>query len=76
VFHHGADIDKAMATLFTTLHQTQAANQQTMPFNDAIPEFRVGLLLCSIGFGISVYLLYAVISGAFGGLLRSRSRTA
>jgi hypothetical protein len=76
VLHRGADLDKDMATLFTTLHQTQAANQQPMPFNDAVPEFRVGLLLFSIGFGVFLYLFYAVISGAFGGFLRSRSRTA
>jgi len=76
VLHRGIEIDTTMATLFTTIHQTQAANQQPMPFNDAIPEFRVGLLLFSLGFGICIYLMYAVISGAFGGLLRSRSNTA
>jgi len=75
VFHRGAQIDATLVTLFTTVQQSQAASQQPMPFNLAIPEFRVGLLLFSLGFGVSLYLVYAVISGAFGGLLRSRSRT-
>jgi hypothetical protein len=75
VFHHGADIDTMLMTFFTQLRQAQAANQQPMPFNDAIPEFRVGLILSGFGFSLSFYLLYAIISGAFGGLLRSRSRT-
>ena len=76
IFHHGAEIDTALMGVFTKLHEAQAANQQPMPFNDAIPEFRVGLLLFSLGFGAILYLGYAVISGAFGGLLRSRNRTA
>jgi hypothetical protein len=76
ILHHGAEIDTGLIGVFTKLHEAQAANQQPMPFNDSIPEFRVGLLLFSIGFGISMYLVYAVISGAFGGLMRSRSRAA
>lgn len=76
ILHRGAEIDATLATLFARVQESQAANQQPMPFNIAIPEFRVGLLLFSLGFGISLYLVYAIISGAFGGLLRSRSRTA
>jgi hypothetical protein len=76
VLHRGTEIDAALAGMFTKVQETQAANQQPMPFNLAIPEFRVGLLLSSISFAICLYLAYALISGAFGGLLRSRSRAA
>jgi hypothetical protein len=76
VIHRGADLDAAMATITVQLQQAQAANQQPMPFNLAIPEFRVGLFLACIGTFICFYLAYAVISGAFGGLMRSNKRTA
>jgi hypothetical protein len=76
VLHRGTEIDTALAGMFNKVQETQAANQQPMPFNLAIPEFRVGLLLSSISFAICLYLAYAMISGAFGGLLRSRSRAA
>ena len=76
VFHHGAEIDAWLMTLFARLNESQAANQQPMPFNDAIPEFRVGMLIFVLGFGLCFYLVYSVISGAFVGLLRSRSRAA
>jgi hypothetical protein len=75
VLHRGPEIDSGMADVFAKLQERQAAAQQPMPFNLAIPEFRVGLLLSSISFAICLYLAYAMISGAFGGLLRSRSRT-
>jgi len=76
VFHHGAEIDAWLMTLFVRVRESQAANQQPMPFNDTIPEFRVGMLLFVLGFGLCFYLVYSVISGAFGGLLRSRNRAA
>jgi len=76
VFHRGGDIDSMMTASFTKFQEAQAANPQPLPFNPAIPEFRVGVLLCGFGLLISFYLLYAVVSGAFGGLLRSPRRSA
>jgi len=76
IFHRGAEIDSWMMALFTKLREAQAANQQPMPFNDAIPEFRVGMLLFVLGFILCFYLVYAIVSGAFGGLMRSRNRAA
>lgn len=76
VLHHGSEIDTGLATIFAQFQQAQASSQQPMPFNLAIPEFRVGLFLSSIGISICFYLAYTVISGAFGGLLRSNKRTA
>jgi len=76
VFHRGAEIDASLATIFAQIQQAQAANQQPMPFNLASPEFRVGLFLSCIGIFICFYLGYAMLSGAFGGLMRSNKRTA
>jgi len=76
ILHRGASIDAWMTNFFTALQQRQTESGQPMPFNIAISEFRVGLLLASICFGICIYLGYSVISGAFGGLLRSPRRSA
>ena len=76
VFHRGSDIDSMMTTGFAKFQEAQASNPQPMPFNVAIPEIRVGIFLFGFACVICFYLVYAVISGAFGGLLRSRSRTA
>jgi hypothetical protein len=76
VFHRGAEIDSWLVDVFAKLQEKQVASQQPMPFNLTIPEFRVGLVLSSIGLFICFYLVYALISGAFGGLLRSNKRTA
>jgi hypothetical protein len=42
----------------------------------AIPEFRAGILLSSIFFGLVLYLAYSATAGAFAGYLRSRSPRA
>ena len=76
VFHRGAEIDATLATAFATIRDAQAGQPPLPYINSPIPEFRVGLILFGFGFSLCFYLVYAVISGAFGGLLRSRSRTA
>jgi len=76
VFHRGAEIDATLATAFATIRDAQAGQPPLPYINSPIPEFRVGLILFGFGLSLCFYLVYAVISGAFGGLLRSRSRIA
>jgi predicted RNA-binding Zn-ribbon protein involved in translation (DUF1610 family) len=79
VFHRGADVDAAMVSGFAKIQEAQAAQPGQPPLlflNSAVPEFRVGLILFGFGISLCFYLAYAVIGGAFSGLLRSRSRTA
>jgi len=76
VFHQGAEIDKALSDAFAKVQEAQAG-QPPLPFlNNTVPEFHVGLVLFGFGLSLCFYLVYAVIGGAFGGFLRSRSRTA
>jgi hypothetical protein len=74
--HRGGVIDSQLTTVYQQFHAAQA-NQPPIPFlNESIPEFRVGFLLFSFAFGICLYLGYSTLAGAFGGMLRARSRTS
>jgi len=75
-FHDAASIDSPVAQIFNQLRVSMLAKSDT----DAsqflawltIPEFRVGLLLISVGMMMVFYLVYCSLAGAFGGYLRSR----
>ncbi len=55
--------------------QQPAAYQQLIALL-SVPEFRVGFILTASLLAILLYTIYTTISGAFSGLLRSRSRPA
>jgi hypothetical protein len=77
VFHSTAELDTQIEKSFAQAHTAFAA--QPGAFSSAvltsltIPEFRAGIVLTSIFFGLSFYLAYSVTAGAFAGYLRSRS---
>jgi hypothetical protein len=77
IFHSTADIDVQLATLFTQMHATITATPGPAAKAAldmlAIPEFRAGILLTSIGIGLAFYLAFSATAGAFAGYLRSRS---
>jgi hypothetical protein len=75
-FHRGGVIDSQLTAVYQQFHAAQA-NQPPIPFlNEVIPEFRVGFLLFSFAFGVCIYLAYSTLAGAFGGMLRARSRAS
>jgi hypothetical protein len=80
VFHSTAELDIQVAKLFDQVHAnfaTQSAQSiKIMTDMLAIPEFRAGILLASIFFGLSLYLVYSATAGAFAGYLRSRAPRA
>ncbi len=80
VFHSTAELDTQMNKLFDQVHANFAAqSQQSVKIMSdmlAIPEFRAGILLTSIFFGLSFYLAYSATAGAFAGYLRSRAPRA
>ena len=77
VFHSTAELDTQIEKLFAQVHTNFATQspQSVKIMNDmlAIPEFRAGILLSSIFFGLVLYLAYSATAGAFAGYLRSRS---
>jgi len=77
VFHSTAELDTQIEKLFAQVHTNFATQspQSVKIMNDmlAIPEFRAGILLSSIFFGLALYLAYSATAGAFAGYLRSRS---
>ena len=80
VFHSTAELDSQIAKLFAQVHANFATQSQQsikiMTDMLAIPEFRAGILLSSIFFGLALYLAYSATAGAFAGYLRSRSPRA
>lgn len=80
VFHSTAELDTQMEKLFAQMHTNFAtqSQQSVKMLNDmlAIPEFRAGILLSSICFGVLLYLAYSATAGAFAGYLRSRAPRA
>jgi hypothetical protein len=80
VFHSTAELDSQIAKMFDQVHTNFATqSQQSIKImNDmlAIPEFRAGILLTSIFFGLVLYLAYSATAGAFAGYLRSRAPRA
>jgi hypothetical protein len=77
VFHSTAELDTQIAKMFAEVHANFATQpQQSVKLMTdilAIPEFRAGILLTSIFFGLTLYLAYSATAGAFAGYLRSRS---
>ena len=77
VFHSTAEIDLQLATLFSQMHTTIAASSGPAAKAAldmlAIPEFRAGILLASIGICLAFYLAFSATAGAFAGYLRSRT---
>ena len=77
VFHSTAALDTQMDKMFAQVHANFATQpqQSVKIMNDmlAIPEFRAGILLTSIFFGLTLYLAYSATAGAFAGYLRSHS---
>jgi predicted RNA-binding Zn-ribbon protein involved in translation (DUF1610 family) len=80
VFHSTGDLDAQMNKLFDQVHANFATqSQQSVKIMSdmlAIPEFRAGILLTSILFGLCFYLAYSATAGAFAGYLRSRAPRA
>jgi hypothetical protein len=80
VFHSTAELDSQIAKMFAQVHTNFATQpqQSVKIMNDmlAIPEFRAGILLTIIFFGLTFYLAYSATAGAFAGYLRSRSPRA
>ncbi len=80
VFHSTGELDSQIDKLFAQVHTNFAAqsHQSIKIMTDmlAIPEFRAGILLSSICFGLALYLAYSATAGAFAGYLRSRSPRA
>ncbi len=80
VFHSTGELDIQIAKLFAQV-QTNFATQPPQSVKIikdmlAVPEFRAGILLTSIFFGLTLYLVYSATAGAFAGYLRSRSSRA
>jgi hypothetical protein len=77
VFHStnelDSQIDKSFAQAHTAFAAQPGAFSSTVLSTLAIPEFRAGIVLTSIFFGLSFYLVYSATAGAFAGYLRSRS---
>jgi predicted RNA-binding Zn-ribbon protein involved in translation (DUF1610 family) len=77
VFHSTAELDTQIEKSFAQAHAAFAAQPGAVSTSIlsslAIPEFRAGIVLTSIFFGLSFYLAYATTAGAFAGYLRSRS---
>jgi len=77
VFHSTSELDTQFATAFTQMHTTIAATSG--PASKAaldmlsIPEFRAGIMLSAIAFGMVLYLCFSATAGAFAGYLRSRT---
>ena len=80
VFHSTAELDTQVAKLFDQVHANFATQSEQsvkiMTNMLAIPEFRAGILLTSILFGLGLYLVYSATAGAFAGYLRSRAPRA
>jgi hypothetical protein len=80
VFHSTGELDTQMNKLFDQVHANFATqSQQSVKIMSdmlAIPEFRAGILLTSICFGLTFYLAYSATAGAFAGYLRSRAPRA
>ena len=80
VFHSTGELDTQIEKLFAQVQTNFAtqSQQSVKMLNDmlAIPEFRAGILLSSIFFGLVLYLAYSATAGAFAGYLRSRSPRA
>jgi hypothetical protein len=78
-FHDAASIDGPIDQVFSqfrvSLADRPAADVQPVLNWLAIPEFRAGLMLASMGMMVTVYLVYSLLAGAFAGYLRSRRRT-
>jgi hypothetical protein len=77
VFHSTGELDNQIEKLFAQVQTNFATqSQQSVKIMSdmlAIPEFRAGILLTSIFFGVILYLAYSATAGAFAGYLRSRS---
>ncbi len=77
-FHGAARIDAQFAAFYTQVSAGTVARsgaEAAAPFLKllAIPEFRAGILLSSMGASIVAYLLFSAAGGAFAGLLRARN---
>jgi hypothetical protein len=78
-FHDAASIDGPLDQVFAQLRisliaRSGAADAQPVLNWLAIPEFRVGLMLTSLGMMLALYLAYSSLAGAFAGYLRSHRR--
>jgi hypothetical protein len=76
VFHSTAEIDALFQQMHTTITEQSGPPAKAALDLLAIPEFRAGILLASIGFGLSFYLAYCATAGAFAGYFRSRTPRA
>lgn len=80
VQHSTAAFDAQIAALFAQqrtllLQRMGSAAQPTLDLL-AIPEFRVGLLLCMVAFSALLYLLMSTLAATLTGLVLSRRRPA
>lgn len=80
VFHSAAHTDSQLDALFAQLQSTAVQNSNAADSaamlvfaqSFSIPEFRAGLLLCSLLLSCLGYLGFSALGGAFSGFLRSR----
>jgi ABC-type methionine transport system permease subunit len=76
-FHASASMDGQIEQIFAQMRtsvvaRSSAADAQSVLRWLAIPEFRAGLVLASVGMMLVLYLAYSALAGAFAGALRSR----
>lgn len=85
LLRQGPELDQAMTQVFAQVQnqpmQQQLAAQDPANYQQlvallSVPEYRVGLLLSGGVLVILLYAIYTTVTGAFSGLLRSRSRPA
>lgn len=78
VFHSSAQFDQQLAVGFAQMQASFAMQSGPAPAQMrsllAVPEFRAGILLCALAFFMAGYLLFAALTGALAGYLRSRTR--
>lgn len=78
VFGRSGPLDGQLAAMFAQVRSASEAQYGSVAAKPlatmiAVPEFRAGLLLFSIGMFIAGYLLLATLGGAFAGMLRARA---
>jgi len=81
VFHTAGPVDIQLSNIFDQMRASfvAQASPATGPAISmlAIPEFRAGLILLSVGAFLALYLVFAATAGAVSGYIRSRApRTA
>ena len=77
-FHGTRQFDGQLAAFYAQVSAATVARsgaEAAAPFVKllSVPEFRAGILLCSMGIFIALYLVFSAAGGAFAGLLRARN---